>query len=256
MVQSTGYVITPFVKYPNLLDTLLGYVKTETDGAIRRQLLKVIGIIGAIDPYSHKMNQLQRRDLQDKGANTAPDPDQMALEVAKEYAGTGLSPSSEEYYPTVAISALMHILRDPTLATHHKAVVSAVISNIFTSLQSKCVPFLPQVVPTLLTVMHNCGTDMRSFMFQQLAVLVSITKQHIRDNLPDIFGLIRANWKKSAHLMQIISLVEEISCALKDEFQTFLPDLLPQLLNVVYTERAHDQSAKVGYLSLSLSLSR
>jgi len=56
----------------------------------------------------------------------------------------GLNPSSEEYYPTVAINALMRILRDPSLSVHHTAVVQAVI-YIFKTLGLKCVSFLPQV---------------------------------------------------------------------------------------------------------------
>ena len=56
----------------------------------------------------------------------------------------GLNPSSEEYYPTVAINALMRILRDPSLNVHHTAVVQAII-YIFKTLGLKCVSFLPQV---------------------------------------------------------------------------------------------------------------
>ena len=33
-----------------------------------------------------------------------------------------MSPSNEDYYPTVVINALMKILRDPSLSAHHNAV--------------------------------------------------------------------------------------------------------------------------------------
>ena len=56
----------------------------------------------------------------------------------------GVGPSSEEYYPTVAVAALMKILRDPSLNAHHTAVVTAIM-YIFKTLGLKCVPFLPQV---------------------------------------------------------------------------------------------------------------
>jgi FKBP12-rapamycin complex-associated protein len=59
---------------------------------------------------------------------------------------TAAGPSqSEDYYPTVAISALMKILKDPSLSIHHTAVVQAVM-YIFKTLGLKCVPFLPQVI--------------------------------------------------------------------------------------------------------------
>lgn len=56
----------------------------------------------------------------------------------------GLGPSSEDYYPTVVINALMKILRDSSLNAHHTAVIEAVM-YIFKTLSLKCVPFLPQV---------------------------------------------------------------------------------------------------------------
>ncbi len=46
------------------------------------------------------------------------------LLAGDEFAGdllpaTGLVTSSEEYYPTVAINALMRTLRDPSMSSHH-----------------------------------------------------------------------------------------------------------------------------------------
>jgi FKBP12-rapamycin complex-associated protein len=57
----------------------------------------------------------------------------------------GLSPSQEEYYPTVAFAALLDILCNPSLSNHHTAVVEAIM-YIFRSLRLKCVSFLPQVL--------------------------------------------------------------------------------------------------------------
>ena len=61
----------------------------------------------------------------------------------------GLSPSAEDYYPTVAINALMKVLRDASLSAHHTAVIQAVM-YIFKTLGLKCVPFLPRVFLSLL----------------------------------------------------------------------------------------------------------
>ena len=40
---------------------------------------------------------------------------------------TGLVTSSEEYYPTVAINALMRVLRDPSMGSQHMAVTGALM---------------------------------------------------------------------------------------------------------------------------------
>jgi serine/threonine-protein kinase mTOR len=72
LVKSTGYVISPFLHYTSLLDILLNLVKTERNATIRREVIRVIGILGALDPYKYKMSQLRgRREdqklLDDKG---------------------------------------------------------------------------------------------------------------------------------------------------------------------------------------------
>jgi hypothetical protein len=54
LAESTGFVIEPFVRYPRLLEILLGLVKTETQPQIRLEVLRVLGILGALDPYRHR----------------------------------------------------------------------------------------------------------------------------------------------------------------------------------------------------------
>ena len=39
-----------------MLDLLLSFLKTEQLVSIRRETLRVLGLLGALDPYKHKMN--------------------------------------------------------------------------------------------------------------------------------------------------------------------------------------------------------
>lgn len=55
LVASTGSVVAPYTEYPALLDTLLGFLKTEQKQTIRQQTLRLLGLLGALDPYQHKM---------------------------------------------------------------------------------------------------------------------------------------------------------------------------------------------------------
>ncbi|KAJ6236572.1 serine/threonine-protein kinase mtor [Anaeramoeba flamelloides] len=56
LIQNTGFVVEPYNLILNLLPTLLKIYKTERDWSIQRQVLNVIGIIGALDPYIYKRN--------------------------------------------------------------------------------------------------------------------------------------------------------------------------------------------------------
>lgn len=238
LVQSTGYVITPYVKYPQLLKILLTMLKHEESWATRREIIKVLGIIGAIDPHKHRMilQQLQpsatiaqQNQPSWIGAATAGVEGPNTMDVLP-----GMGPSSEDYYPTVAINALMKILRDPSFTVHHNAAIEAVMF-IFNALKLRSIPFLPQVMPIVFGLIRTCESGLRKSLFQQLALLVSIVKQHIKAYLLEFFALIKQYWDPDL-LIQIITLLEEMSNALNEEFKPYLPELIPQLLNVLQVD--------------------
>lgn len=62
---------------------------------------------------------------------------------------------------------------------------------IFKSLGIKCVPYISHVMPSFLNVVRTADVNFREFLFQQLAILIAIVKQHIRNYLDDIFTLIK-----------------------------------------------------------------
>lgn len=61
----------------------------------------------------------------------------------------------DDFYSMVVIQALIKILKDPSLHEHHMVTVQAITFN-FTFLGMRCVPFIPQVLPTLIHVIRNC----------------------------------------------------------------------------------------------------
>jgi len=55
LTSNTGFVIEPYQKYPTLLSILINILKTEQSSSIRRETVKLVGILGALDPYRHKV---------------------------------------------------------------------------------------------------------------------------------------------------------------------------------------------------------
>jgi FKBP12-rapamycin complex-associated protein len=89
-------------------------------------------------------------------------------------------------------------------------------------------------MPAFLGVTRRAGTlrmqETFSY-FQQLAILIDIVKQHIRNYLPDVFNLIHDFWNPESTLqLTIISVVESIAKAVEGEFKAFLPKLLQEIL--------------------------
>ena len=56
IAQSAGCVVTPYLDFPQLLALLLRLLH-EGNAASRPEVMRVLGIVGALDPHMHKVNQ-------------------------------------------------------------------------------------------------------------------------------------------------------------------------------------------------------
>ncbi|KAL6013161.1 hypothetical protein ACLOJK_003653 [Asimina triloba] len=249
VVQSTGYVIAPYKEYPQLLGLLLKLLNGELVWSIRKEVLKVLGIMGALDPHVHKRNQQNLPGSH--GEITRPASDTSQHIRSMEELPLDLGPSfatSEDYYATVAINSLMRILRDPSLSSYHQKVVGSLMF-IFKSMGLGCVPYLPKVLPELFHTVRTCEDGLKEFITWKLGTLVSIVRQHIRKYLPELFALISELWSsfslpattRSVQGLPILHLVEQLCLALNDEFRVHLPDILPCCIQVLSdAERCND----------------
>ncbi|XP_053307789.1 serine/threonine-protein kinase mTOR isoform X5 [Spea bombifrons] len=268
LVASTGYVVEPYRKYPSLLEVLLNFLKTEQNQGIRREAIRVLGLLGALDPYKHKVNIGmidQSRDAsalsmsESKGSQDSAD-----YSTSEMLVNMGNLPL-DEFYPAVSVVTLMRILRDQSLSNHHTMVVQA-ITFIFKSLGLKCVQFLPQVMPTFLSVIRLCDNNIREshqpspqkrtglmspqFMFQQLGMLVSFVRSHIRPYMEEIFALIKDYWTMNNPIQStIILLIEQIVLALGGEFKLYLPQLIPHMLRVFMHDSSSGRSVTIKLLN-------
>jgi FKBP12-rapamycin complex-associated protein len=226
LASNSGYVIDPYLEYPQLLTILVNIVKTEQNTTLRKETIKLMGILGALDPYKHQTVEHSADAHLSEQAHSVTD---VSLIMG------GLTPSSEEYYPTVVINSLMNMLKDPSLGQHHSSVIEAIM-NIFKTLGLKCVTFLPQIIPGFISVTRQCTPSKLDQYFNNLSLLVSIVKQHIRNFLPDILALIREYWNPNSTLQgTILNLIEAIAHSLEGEFKVHLAQLLPLMLSVLET---------------------
>ena len=58
LVKHSGYVVAPYADHPQLLPLLLRMVATEK-GTKRENVLRTLGILGALDPHAHKENEIK-----------------------------------------------------------------------------------------------------------------------------------------------------------------------------------------------------
>ena len=143
-----------------------------------------------------------------------------------------LTPTDENFYPTVALQALTTILKDPSLAVHHGMVMQAVM-YIFNSLGLRCVPFLKGIVPHILYTARTCGqVTLREALLQQVASLSGIVRENLRPYVPDIFEVVQEFWN-SKHLATVLILVQKIAAGVPADFREYVPDLVSRFLSSI-----------------------
>ena len=60
LASGSGYVIEPYAQYPSLLATLIGILQTEPSASGKRETVRAIGMLGALDPYKHTVRRNSR----------------------------------------------------------------------------------------------------------------------------------------------------------------------------------------------------
>lgn len=254
LVQSTGCVVQPYLKHPALLPTVLALLKGGEHGGanrspVHREALRLLGTLGALDPFRAKMSQaaaFARAEAQDVAATAAAAAPRAAPgggggggENDEGGAGGGgggggaedqtqratpnapppaLTPSSDDYYPTVAMGALLRILAEKALAQQHSKVVQALMFVCKSLGPVKCAPFLPQIVPAFVAAVRTAAEPaMRGLLLTQLAALVAIVAENIRPFVPELLQLVREYWKDqqllSTHLLTLVEQVDSFARA-------------------------------------------
>ena len=163
--SNLGYVIKPYSDYPQLLDMLLSGVKTENNKIIRREVIRAIGLLGVLDPYKYK-----------KGKQSQEATGKAQIESDN---NTTAASANEKYYPTVAINALVRVMRDPSLSMHYRSVIESLMP-ILQSLGSKSSAFLPEIMGPFLQIIRNSDPNFRDLLFEKLGIIATTVKHGIR----------------------------------------------------------------------------
>ncbi|KAK0535707.1 phosphatidylinositol kinase- protein kinase tor1 [Tilletia horrida] len=229
VVSNCGYEENPYLQYRSLLGNLIKILRTEQTASVRRETIRVMGVLGALDPYRYK---LLDRSFGDSASEASKEDGSVDLFELAMTAG----PTSNEYYQNVAVEALLGVLRDNTLTAHHYLAIEGV-TYMFTTQGLKCVNFLKQIIPAFLNVIRTCPAANAESYYSKLTQLVGVIKQHIRNYLPQIFALIKDKWSATPNAQgPIVTLVQALARALEGEFKAFLPQLLPNMLQTLETD--------------------
>ncbi|ESO02673.1 hypothetical protein HELRODRAFT_161965 [Helobdella robusta] len=220
IVESTGCVVEPYLKYPQLLEVLLQFFKTEQSITTRTEAIKVLGILGALDPYKH-------RGLISQGVATELGAVLSMSENKGDQDVTNQDLSMNELLVSMSMANM-----DDYYPAFYKCIALA-ISTIFKEMGLKCVPYLNQVVPGLTNgIKGTTDCTYREFLLRQLGVIIGVVKQNIRPYLFDVFAL--EFWSTTASTFcTIMDLLEQLVVAIESEFRNYLPNIVPLILQIL-----------------------
>ena len=265
------YAIYPYVHYPQLMGLLRQMILQETSPPLRNAVLRLMGAIGALDPYKMRqinlytsMSEASDNDMYEgcywlyeemlneskraghehqpirgtKGNDERADKEQENKEKIAAYLQStskadNIAQINETYYPTVAIKALMRVLLIPNLKDHHEIVLQA-SKFILKSLTTDCVPFLPIIIPPLLNLIKTEDPTMTPALFDFLSEIVSNVGESIEEFSPAIFEVIYQFLDDRNPLIKVLELIEMLSRCARNVFKNELSIILPKLLVIVH----------------------
>jgi FKBP12-rapamycin complex-associated protein len=232
IVESCCYVIEPLQKYPILLDVLLQFLKSPEETPFRRETIRVLGFLGAIDPYHVRSSNDPLRSLSfDVNDITLThrvrfEPDPIEISSNELLVASGAQ-SLHDFYTSMAIYVCLRVLKDPNTPQLHLKAVQA-ISIILQWLGNICTQYVALVLPRLLSVVRN--TDDRNLVpyFRQINIIIISIKSSIIDYVNDVVQLIRDYWDTHSDLqILLIQTIESLAAALDSEFRHYIHLLLP-----------------------------
>lgn len=231
--SASGYVIDPLLDYSELLNVLINILKSDASQHIKQETVSLLGTLGALDPYKY-------REVEETAEETTT-LEQNAIPIDISLLMQNISPSNEEYYPTIVVNTLLKILKDSSLSMHHPAVVQTIV-NLFETLKLRCVSFLGQTIPAIISLLSLCPNSLLEYYLQQLGILISIVKQHIRPYVDDIFNTIESRFEDYKLQLTIISVINSLASSLKGEFKRFVPSVLTYFMGIIDKDKCKDKS--------------
>jgi serine/threonine-protein kinase mTOR len=228
VISYTGYVIQIYYDYPKLIDLLFNLLKNDN---FRTEILKLIGIMGAIDPYELKKikneNKVDILLIEYQNEKTQKED----FETMK----------SENYIPKLVLNSLCKLLKDSV--SNHPLILDCII-NIILHLNSKSIPFLPQIVPSIINTIKTSKTiEKKKFCLSRLNTIIKCSKSSIEPFLEDLLGLLFQIWDNYQDLkINLISIIDNISFSLKKGFIPYLAHILPVYLDEFKTDNLKNDS--------------
>ena len=254
VVSSLNIVSTPYAKYPTLFESLVRAIQ-RTDvaaSALRMQSMKTVGLLGSVDADMYQRTlravggisvlsaqgdfeedaDVHKRSKEEKAHSDDEEDDQLV--------------SLDKYYLSVVIGALMNILRDATLATHHQTAAT-VTMRVVRILGFQSDNLLDTVISGFLFRFYNSefGSTLQETLFDHMITMVYVVGREITSHLTALVKLTTDFFH--VHLAHCLAMVEALCwIILPQDFNGVIREVLPCMVQVIRNELLQDRDELIS----------
>lgn len=218
-----------YEEHPELLNVLLsalhgGFKETWP---VRLDVLKLMGIIGAVDPA--RVKEITRR-LRDNGAGAN----------GVDGVHPGGANRSEDAIAVNVVRNVLNILQLPSLTEDQCICGVEVIANTLSlreSIGNCLVPYYSEIINVVLR--HTCQQPkIRECLLGLLTRIVNMYGQHLRQHLDGLLATVTSFLPSADRsvLVEVLRLMVEIRHSLCEEFRPHLSNLLPPIVDTVQAD--------------------
>ncbi|KAK4469431.1 hypothetical protein MN116_006984 [Schistosoma mekongi] len=240
LVSHTGYVVTPYKRYPQLLNILLSMLKREEIKCIRQEVLRALGVLGALDPFKFKLYSGQVDTYGDTGIAVSHHEvvERKDVDITQSELVINLSWESRDvFFSVCALSALIHSLRDPALHSQYGSIVHTIV-YVLKLLGPRSVIYLRQLIPDYFRCLENTrDTRLQEFLIRQLGNVMTIVQLNTKEFAHEVVDLLITHWWIAPNVQRAcIGLLSPMSSVLGAEFRAYLTRLIPTILRMFHHE--------------------
>jgi FKBP12-rapamycin complex-associated protein len=242
----------PYVMYPTLFGSIVKVIQSAEVSALslRTQAIKTVGLLGAVDA---EVYQRSLRGSTDNKVLVIRDDEAFSMKNAQMQQADDENPlipaedeeddvllTSDKYYLYTVMKALMNILSDSSLSSHHQAA-STVAIRITRILGYQIHLLLDDVVNGITYRYRNCepGSTLQETLIDHLVTLVYVVGRDISKHVDTICILISESYH--LHLKYCLDMIEALCfILLPQNFINILRIVLPPMLEVMKNELLSD----------------
>jgi hypothetical protein len=247
IVENTSFVIEPYRRYPSLLKILFEYLQKENVESVRRETIKILGLIGAIDPYDYKLNQLKavKNEESHNASKAEANPQETnkltTVQATDPYLDStpdmlvslNLQSSLDEYYPALAINLLMRIIKTGIVITTRRVAIKALVFAM-RSIENRSTQYVELTVPPFLELIRSNKDSLVIDLLTNFSDLILHIKKNIEPYVSSILSCIDFHWSqanvKQTILIGLMDLLQSLVNVLDSDFKKYLPQVLPLVL--------------------------